>query len=161
VTGQQGQVDQRQDVVDGVVVLGDAERPAQLRPVGPRVGVRQLADGLGRDAGLLLGVIERVLLDAGFVLLEVQRRALDELLVDQPGGDDLAADRVGQRDVRADVESQPAVGPLGRAGAARVNDVELRAVADALEDVQEKDRMRLPGIRAPEDDQIGLLGLAI
>ena len=54
VPAEQPQVDQRQHVVDGVVVLGDAERPADLGAVGPRVGVRELADHLGGDPGRLL-----------------------------------------------------------------------------------------------------------
>ena len=44
VAGEQRQVDQREHVVGRVVVLGDAEGPADLRPVGAGVGVRQLAD---------------------------------------------------------------------------------------------------------------------
>ena len=48
VSGQQREVDDREDVVDGVVVLGDAERPAHLRAVGARVRVRHLADHVRR-----------------------------------------------------------------------------------------------------------------
>ena len=81
VPGQQHQVDQRQDVVDRVVVLGDAEGPADHRPRRGRERVGQLADRRGRDAGLALGVLERVRLDLGLVGLEVDRRALDELAV--------------------------------------------------------------------------------
>ena len=114
VAGQQHERDQGEDVVDRVVVLGDAERPADHRPRRGREGVGQLADGLGRDAGLALGVLERVRLDLGLVGLEVVGRALDELAVLEARGDDLARDRVGQRDVGADVEPEPAVGPLGR-----------------------------------------------
>ena len=53
VSGEQREVDQRQDVVDGVVVLGDAERPADHRAIGFRVRVRGVADDVGgnsRDA---------------------------------------------------------------------------------------------------------------
>jgi hypothetical protein len=32
---------------------------------------------------------------------------------------------------------------------------------DAAQDVVEEDRMRLPGVAAPEDDQIGVLDLTI
>ena len=71
------------------------------------------------------------------------------------------ADRVRERDVGADVEPQPAVGPLGGRGAARVDGVEPGALADGLEDVVEEDRMRLAGIAAPEDDQIGVLDLTV
>ncbi len=114
VTGQQHERDQGQHVVDGVVVLGDAERPADHRAGRLGEGVGKLADGLGRDAGLALGVFERVRLDLGLVGVEVHRRVLDELPVLEAGGDDLAADGVGQGDVAADVEAEPAVGPLGR-----------------------------------------------
>ena len=126
-----GEVDQREDVVDRVVVLGDAERPADHRPVGLRVGVGQLADRGRGHARLALGVLERVRLDLRPVGLEVGRRAVDELGVREAGVDDLAPDRVRERDVRADVEAQPHVGPLGRARPARVDRVQPRAVADA------------------------------
>ena len=113
VAGQQDERDEGQDVVDRVVVLGDAERPADHRARRLGEGVGQLADGLGRDAGLALGVLERVRLDLGLVGLEVDRRALDELAVLEAGRDDLARHRVGQRDVAADVEAEPAVRPFG------------------------------------------------
>ena len=48
VPGEQREVDQREHVVGGVVVLGDAQRPADLGAVGGGVGVRELADQLGR-----------------------------------------------------------------------------------------------------------------
>ena len=161
VTGQQHQVDERQDVVDRVVVLGDAERPADHRPRrrGERVG--QLADGLGRDAGLALGVLERVRLDLGLVGVEVDGRALDELAVLEAGRDDLAGHRVGQGDVAADVEPEPAVGPFGGGRPARVDRVQARALADALEHVVEEDRMRLAGVAAPQDDQVRVLDLTV
>ncbi len=113
VPGQQGEVDQGEHVVDRVVVLGDAEGPADHRPWRRREGVGQLADRRRRDAGLALGVFERVALDLGLVGVEVARRALDELAVREAGGDDLARDRVRERDVAADVEAEPDVGPLG------------------------------------------------
>jgi len=75
--------------------------------------------------------------------------------------DDLARDRVGQRDVAADVEAEPPIRPFGRVGPARVDRVEPGAVADAAQEVVEEDRVRLPGVAAPEDDQIGLLGLTV
>ena len=161
VAGEQHERDQREDVVDRVVVLGDAERPADHRARRRREGVGQLADRLGRDAGLALGVLERVRLDLGPVGLEAVGRAVDELAVLEAGGDDLARDRVGQRDVRPDVEAQPGVGPLRRRGPARVDRVQARAIADALEQVVEEDRMRLAGVAAPQDDQVRLLGLTV
>jgi hypothetical protein len=79
----------------------------------------------------------------------------------QAGRDDLAADRVRERDVAADVEPEPDVGPLGDCCPARVDRVQAGAVADAAEEVVEEDRMRLAGVAAPEDDQVGLLDLTI
>ena len=61
------EVDQREHVVDGVVVLGDAERPAHHRLVGPRVRVRRLANDIGGHAGRALAELERVGLDGGAV----------------------------------------------------------------------------------------------
>ena len=161
VARQQDQADQGQDVVDRVVVLGDAQRPADHRARRRGEGVGQLADGLGGDAGLLLGVVERVRLDLGLVGREVGRRPLDELAVLEAGRDDLAGHRVGQGDVAADVEAEPAVRPFGAARAARVDRVQARAVADALEHVVEEDRMRLAGVAAPQDDQVRVLDLAV
>jgi len=88
-------------------------------------------------------------------------RPIDELAVGETGVDDLPRDSVRERDVRPDVEAQPGVGPLGAARPAGIDRIELRAVADAAQQVVEEDRMRLSGVRAPEDDQIGLLDLTI
>jgi len=60
VAGQQGQVDQREHVVGRVVVLGDAEGPADLRPVGAGILVRQLLDEAGRHAGVTRGPVQGV-----------------------------------------------------------------------------------------------------
>jgi len=109
--------------------------------------VGELSDRLGRDAGLALGVVEGVALDLVTVGVEVEGGAADELVIRQPGVDDLAPDRVGQGDVAADIETQPDVG--------------LLAVPDAAQEVVEEDRMRLSGIAAPEDDQVRLLDLTI
>jgi len=75
--------------------------------------------------------------------------------------DDLAPDGVREGDVRPDVETEPDVRPLGRIRPPRVDRVQPGAVADAAQEVVEEDRMRLPGVAAPEDDQIGVLSLAI
>src|SRR5205823_3388570 len=132
----------------GVVVLGDAERPAELRVPRAAVGVCELADRLGRDARDALRLLERPWLDRGVVGLEAGRRALDELHVGEPRLDDLAPNGIRERDVGTDVEPEPQVGPLRRRRAPRVDDDELRAVADRLEDMVEEDRVRLARVRA-------------
>ena len=112
-------------------------------------------------AGLTLGPLERAGLDGLAVGLEAGRGARDEGLVGEAGVDDLAGHGVGQRDVRADVESEPEVRPLGRAGAPRVDDDDAGAVADAAQEVMEEDRMRLPGVAAPQEHEVRLLDLTI
>ena len=161
MAAEQREVDQREHVVDAHVVLGDAERPADHRAVGAREGVRGVADHLGRHAGDALALGQRERLDVRRVLGEADGRAIDEAVVDEAGVDDLARHRVGQRDVGADVEPEPAVGPLGRGRAPRIDRVEPRAVVHALEQVVEEDRMRLTGIRSPQEDDVRLLDLAV
>jgi hypothetical protein len=76
-------------------------------------------------------------------------------------GDDLARHSVGQRDVRADVKSQPAVRPLSARRPTRIDGVEPRAPVDALQEVVEEDRVGLAGVTAPEEDEIRLLDLLV
>ena len=161
VPGQQHERDERQDVVDRVVMLGDAKGPADHRLVGLGEGVGDLSDGIRGHAGLALGVGQRVRLHPGPIGLEAIGRVPDEALILEPGGDDLAAHGVRQRDVAADVEAQPGVRPLGAAGAAWVDGDQAGTLVDRLEHVMEEDRMRLAGIAAPEDDQIGVLDLTV
>src|SRR5438067_4009192 len=142
-------------------MLGDSERPADHRPVGAGVGMRRLPDGPGGNAGLALGVLERVRFDAVAVALEASRGAVDEGGVRKPRVDDLAPHRVRQRDVRADLETEPAVSPLRRGGPARVHGEEPRPAAHPFQDVMEEDRVRLAGVRAPEEDDVRLLDLAV
>jgi hypothetical protein len=75
--------------------------------------------------------------------------------------DDLARDGVRERDVAADVEAEPQVRKLGRAGAPRVDRDQARAVAYAAKEVVEEDRVRLARVGAPEDDEVGLLNLLV
>jgi hypothetical protein len=123
--------------------------------------VGHLADQVGRDARLALGVLEGVRLDLALVGLEPGRRPADELLVLEPGGDDLASDGIGQGDVAADVDAQPAVRPLRRTRATRIDRVQPGAIVDPAQEVVEEDRMRLPGVRTPQDDEVRLLRLTI
>jgi len=121
----------------------------------------EVANGGGRDARLPFGIVEGVRLDLGLVFLEAGRRPADELAVLKSGGDDLAPDGIRQRDVRADVEAEPDVRPLGRTRPPRIDRIEPGAVVDAAEEVVEEDRMRLAGVAAPQDDEVRLLSLAI
>ena len=81
VSSEQREIDQGQYVVHAFVVLGDPERPAQLRRGSLRVGVGQIADGSFRHPGLSLGELEREWFDGRLILFEPARGVLDELAV--------------------------------------------------------------------------------
>ena len=74
---------------------------------------------------------------------------------------DLARHRVGERDVAADVQAQPHVGPLGGRRPPRVDHVEPRAVPDSLQQMMEPDRVRRARVRSPEEDDVRLLDFAV
>ena len=63
LSGEEREVAQREHVVDTVVVLGDAQRPAQLRRRRAGVGMGELADRIGGDTGDLAAAFERPVLD--------------------------------------------------------------------------------------------------
>jgi hypothetical protein len=79
----------------------------------------------------------------------------------EAGVNDLAGHGVGQGDVAADVETEPQVGPLGGARAARVDRNQAGPAVDPLEQVMEEDRMGLAGVTAPQEDEIRLLDLTV
>ena len=142
-------------------MLGDAERPADDGALRRGVGVRHLADDVRGHAGFRLAFLQGPRLDQLAILLETRRRMLDEVAVGQLAGDDLARHRVRERDVGADVEAGPHVGPLRGGGPPRIDRVELGPTLHALEQVVKEDRVRLPGVRSPEEDAIGLFNLAV
>ena len=161
MAGQQHEIDEGEDVVDGVMVLGDAESPADHRPWCRREGVGELADRVGGDAGLALGIVQGVALDLGLISVVAVGRPLDKFLVLETRRDDLAPDRVGEGDVAADVEAQPDIGPFGRGRPPRIDRVEPSALADTAKEVMEEDRVRLAGVAAPQDDQVRVFGLTV
>jgi hypothetical protein len=79
----------------------------------------------------------------------------------EAGGDDLTSHGIGQRDVGADIEAEPGVGPLRGGRPARIDGVEAGAAMNALQQVVEEDRVRLAGIGAPQEDEIRLLDLTV
>ena len=81
--------------------------------------------------------------------------------VAQPGRDDLAADRVGQRDVGSDVEPEPHVRPRGGTGPPRIDGIQPRAAPLPLQHVVEEDGMRLARVRSPQDDEVRFLDLLV
>jgi hypothetical protein len=161
LSSQQREVDQRQDVVRRVVVLGDAERPADHRAVGAGVSERDLLDRRCGNRRLALADFERVPLYALGVLVKAARGSRDELGVRQPRVDDDPGHRVGKRDVAAHVEAEPDVRPLRRARPARVDGDQARASSHTPQQVVKEDRVRLPRVRSPQEDEVSLFSLTI
>ena len=142
-------------------MLRDPERPADHRAASARVLVRHRPDRRRRHPGLTLGVGERVGLDRPAIVVEARRRVLDELAVLEPRRDDLAPHRVGERDVRADVERRPELRPLHRARPSRVDGEHPRTVPQTAEQVMKEDRVRLARVRSPQQYKIGLFTLLV
>ncbi len=142
-------------------MLGDAERPTQLRPIGTRVRVRNLTDHLGRHTRFHLAPVEGPRLDRLGVDVEVDRRPVDEGFMGQAGVDDLSRHRVRQRDISAHVEPHPYVGELCGRRAPRIHDEQPGAAAHSRQHMMEEDGMRFAGIRAPQHDHVGFFDLFV
>src|SRR5207249_9081632 len=56
---------------------------------------------------------------------------------------------------------EPEIGPLRGRRATRIDDHQTRTAVDRLEHVVEEDRMRLAGVRAPEQDQVRVSDLLV
>ncbi len=107
VAAEQQQVDDLADGVDAVLVLGDAQAPADDRAVGLAVDAGRLQDVVPAQPRLGLQLLPRGRLAQRPVLLETGGVPLDELLVQGLGvGRGLLQDRLGhapqQRHVAAD-----------------------------------------------------------
>src|SRR5215208_3296319 len=161
VAGQKPQPDEREHTIGAIVVLGDAQGPVEDGLIRRGVHTGDLADIIGRDARDLLSVLQRVAGDLSFVLLEVFRGPLDELLVVEVFGDDHVSHRVRQGDVRAHVEAEPLVGFLYLIYLSRVHHDHLRAVLYAAAHVVVDDGVALHGVRSPADYEVGVLELLV
>ena len=158
---QEGQIEQRKNVVDRIVMFRNAKSPANLGTVSARVRMSHLPQYVRRNAGHGLRILEGVGFYSGLISFVTAGGVLNEGAVLQPGSDDLASDRVGQGNIRAHVDAQPNIGPARRAGLSRVDDIELGPIADALEDVMEEYWVRVTSVGSPDDNEVGILNLAI
>jgi hypothetical protein len=95
------------------------------------------------------------------VAIEVDGGAGDEIAMLEALSNDLPADGVGKSNVGPDVDAEPDVRPGSRRGSPRVDGVQAGTVVDSLEEVMEEDRVRLAGVRPPQNDEVGLFNLAI
>src|SRR6185437_10063944 len=139
----------------------DAQSPADYGAVSLGIGVRDLPDSFGGYAGLALGALQGVLFDALAILRQSAGRVVDEPPMGQPGGDDLPAHRVRQRDIGSDIEPQPHVRPLRGGGPPRVHHEQAAATANPLQHMMEKNRVRLPRVGTPQQDDVRLFYFTI
>ena len=154
MTGEQAEIDQRQHVVDGVVMLGNAERPTDHRLVRCGEGVRGFANRGGGNPGELFTHVERVRFDRRAVRVKARRPICNERCVRQPRTNNFARHRIRQRHVGPHVEPHPHVRPLGRIGAARIHHVEARPIAHAFQQMMKPNRVRGARVRSPEKDDV-------
>ena len=155
VTRQQSQVDQGQHVVDGVMVLGNPECPADFGSIRPGIFMSQLPNAFGRNPGFPLAPFQGVGLQRAAVFFEPAGGMFDEGPILQPGIQDFPGHGVGQGNVAAHLQTQPTVSPLGRAGSAGVDDEEPGSAVHSLQHVMKEDRVRFAGVGPPKEDEIG------
>jgi hypothetical protein len=75
--------------------------------------------------------------------------------------DDLSRDRVREGDVGPDVDPEPEVGEGRGFGLTRVDDDQPRPPLEPAQDVVEEDGVRRPGVRTPQQDEVGVLDLFV
>ena len=157
LAGDQRQRDQAARIVGAVDMLADAHAPEDDRRFCARIGPRDLAQRLRRDAADRLHLLRRELLDLLLQLLEALGVAGDVLVVGQAFGDDRVDHRVQHGDVGARLELQM----LGRVARqrlpARIHHEQLGAVLlDRVLDEGRGDRMVHGRVGADHDDDLGI-----
>ena len=148
-----------------LAVLGDAKPVIDGAIAAGGIEARRAADQLRRDAGDLLHLLRAVarLRHEGRPVLELVPIAAfaHECLVHQPLGHDDMGERGDHGDVGAGLERQMVVGfDMRRAhevDAARIDDDQLGALAQALLHARGKHRMAVGGIGTDDQDDVGLL----
>src|SRR5580765_5992984 len=169
-------------------MLSDSQCPANHGLAGLCIRVCHGADAGGRHPSFTFGIFERIRLYRLAIGVETSRGVVDEIVVFQSRGDDLPPNRVGQGNVGANIQTEPAFSPACGAGSTWIDDEKTRArrekgvrhylcaapfgpfrqmvpdpifppAAQALEQMMEENRVRLARVGAPEEADIGLLDL--
>lgn len=159
--GEERKVDQRQNILDTVVMFCYSERPAQLRAFGCGIVECKGGYGIRWNAGNFRCSVESPLLNTGFEALKPNRCIIDEIFVCEISVYDLASEAIRERDIRSNINSKPSVGPLCSRRAPGIDNIELCSGVDGFENVMKEDRMRFERIGSPEDNNIGLFGLMV
>src|SRR5581483_3727676 len=161
VSREQREIDHREHIVRRVVMVRNAERPTDPRSISLRVRKRRLFYVLRWDASNAFAPLQRGRLHRRRVILIAGGAKPNELVILQTGVDNDSRHRLGERDISADVQAEPNVGPLGSRRAPRIHGEGASAVVDALQDVMKEDRVIFAGVRAPQEDHVGLFRLTI
>ena len=161
MSGHQRKINQAQNIVHGVVVLGDAQRPANDGALGFAIGASQVTNGLRPHPADAFRIFRRIFLDVLAEFREVTGGVLDKLAIFQPEFQDFARYAVRQCDIGPHLQAEPLLGKLGRAGPPGIHDKEPRPTMNSFQHMMEENRMCLPGIRSPENNEIRLFYLAI
>jgi len=143
------------------VMLGDPESPADLGAWSLRVSMRHLPDRFSRHTGFSFCPVESVFFDVSFVGFKSAGGVADEFFIYQPRSNNLPAHRVGEGNVGANVQAQPQLGPACRTGVPRIHDIEFGAVAYALQQMMEENRVGFPRVRTPQQDDVGILNFPV
>ena len=159
LAGDQRQRDQAARIVGAVGVLRHAHAPENDGAFGARIGARDLAQRIGRDAADRRHLFGREVFDVFLPGVETFDIGLDILLVVELLGDDDVEHGVEHRHVGAVLELQHAPGMTLERLAARIHHHELRAALGRLLEKGRGDRMILGRIGADDDDEIGILAL--
>src|ERR1051326_1966897 len=132
VSREQREIDQCEDVVDGVVMLGYSERPTDHRPLSSSVSMSHISYDCPRNTGFALGIFQRVGLDTAAVLIESGCCIFYELSVLETCLEDFTSDCIGKSDVGTHVETSPNIRPLNRTRASRIDRITPPAVPHAF-----------------------------
>ena len=154
--GHQGQRDQAAGVVGAVDMLRNAHAPEDHRGFGTGIKPCDFPDCFGFNAADRCHRLGRVAFDIAAQLIETDRAAGDEVLVDQAFGHDHMHHRVEQGDIGVSLELQEVIGHPCHVRAARIADDELCAALDRVLDPGRRHRVIDGGIGADDQHQLGL-----
>ena len=143
-------------------MFGDAERPADHRALRRGVGVRHLADDVRRHAGLGLALRSSVhgSTSARYASKPVVACSMKSRLA-RPAA--MISRAMVFESAMSVPTSRPAHTSAHCAETVRRGSIaiELRPALHALEQVVKEDRVRLPGVRSPQEDAVRFFNLAV
>ena len=149
VAGEEREIYEGHNIIDSVVMLGDAERPADDGALRFGICVRRPADDFRGNAGFTFRALQGIVFNALAIGAESARGVVDKPPAGETGNDDLPTHGIRERDVGTHIQAQPHVGPPRRGRASRVNNKHPRAVAQAFQHAMKEDGVRLPRVGTP------------